>query len=122
MIDLTRETLIPIRAVPGHLPRRPSGKKLHVSAVYRWLQRGVGGVRLESVKVGGTTYTSVEAIARFAQASRAATDRPGSEPHRSDPSGAWSAPSERTKRASREVDRMLYPRHGSPDHTAPGRG
>lgn len=109
MIDLTSETLIPIRDVPDRLPRRPSGKKLHVSAVYRWLQRGVGGVRLESVKVGGTTYTSAEALARFARASTADAERPRSEQPRSDPRGAWSAPSDRAKRAAREVQRMLHP-------------
>jgi hypothetical protein len=31
------------------------------------MSRGVRGVRLEGVKVGGTTYTSVEALQRFAE-------------------------------------------------------
>lgn len=110
MIDLTRETLIPIRAVPDRLPRRPSGKKLHVSAVYRWLQRGVGGVRLESVKIGGTTYTSVEALARFARASAAKPVEPRPGPKRYEAGGAWSAPGDRARRAAHEVDRILFPR------------
>lgn len=67
MIDTTKEHLLPVRDVPKLLPRRPNGRRLHISAVYRWIQRGVGGVRLEAVKIGGTTYTSREALERFAQ-------------------------------------------------------
>jgi hypothetical protein len=66
MIDLTNEQLVPIRQVPARLPLRPNGKKLHISAVYRWINGGLKGVRLETTKVGGTTYTSLEALHRFA--------------------------------------------------------
>jgi len=70
-IDIKHETLLTVRDVPGRLPRKPSGKRLHISAVYRWMSNGVGGgVRLESVKLGGTTYTSVEALQRFAERRR----------------------------------------------------
>ena len=67
MIDLATEQLVPLQEVPRLLPPRPSGKRVHVSAVYRWAQRGVGGTRLEAVRVGGTTYTSREALQRFAR-------------------------------------------------------
>ena len=66
MIDLEHESLIPLREVPQHLPPRPTGRRLHVSAVYRWVLRGVRGVCLEATKIGGTTYTSKEALQRFA--------------------------------------------------------
>lgn len=56
-----------LRDVPRHLPVRPNGKRLHISAVYRWTMRGVQGVRLETVKVGGSTYTSREALQRFSE-------------------------------------------------------
>lgn len=65
MIDLSTEHLISIRDVPRHLPPRPTGRLVHISAVYRWILRGVRGVRLESIKVGGTAYTSQEALQRF---------------------------------------------------------
>lgn len=68
MILLAQEALIPLRDAPKHLPSRPGGKRLHVSAIYRWVTKGVGGVVLESVRIGGTTYTSLEALQRFAQA------------------------------------------------------
>lgn len=36
------------------------------STVWRWVLRGVrGGVRLESFRIGGTTYTTPEMIGRF---------------------------------------------------------
>jgi len=65
MITLDEDKLIPLRDVPKLLPRRPNGKRLHISAVYRWAQRGLGGRQLETIKIGGTTYTSREALMRF---------------------------------------------------------
>jgi Protein of unknown function (DUF1580) len=35
------------------------------ATAWRWALRGVGGVRLESFKVGGLRYTSREACQRF---------------------------------------------------------
>jgi hypothetical protein len=66
MIEVTTESLIPLHDVPRRLPPRCNGKRIHISAVYRWIQRGVRGVRLESVKIGGTGYTTAEALQRFA--------------------------------------------------------
>ena len=66
MIDLSTEKLIRVQDVPRLLPPRHTGKPVHVSAIYRWIQRGVQGVRLEYIKIGGTTYTSEEALQRFA--------------------------------------------------------
>ena len=67
MIDINTEHLIPIRDLPRTLPPRRAGRRIHISAIYRWLKRGVRGVRLESVTLGGTTYTSKEALQRFAE-------------------------------------------------------
>jgi len=77
MIDLRSEQLLRLSEVPTNLPKRPNGNRLHISAVYRWAQRGVGGVKLETVKIGGTTYTSLEAIQRFADARSNTTDNQG---------------------------------------------
>ena len=65
MIDMNDENLIALRDVPRMLPKRPTGKRLHISAVYRWRKRGIHGKKLETVTVGGTTYTSIEALQRF---------------------------------------------------------
>ena len=67
MIDISQETLLPIREVPRHLPPRPNGKRVHISAVYRWTQRGIRGAVLEAIRIGGSTYTSTEALQRFAE-------------------------------------------------------
>jgi len=67
MIDIDHENLIPIREVPRRLPPRPNGKRVHISAVYRWMSRGIHGVVLESAKIGGSVYTSSEAIQRWAE-------------------------------------------------------
>lgn len=66
MISIADERLIPLRDAPKHLPLRPNGKKLHISVFYRWIKRGVKGILLESIRIGGTTYTSLEALQRFA--------------------------------------------------------
>jgi len=61
MIDLKHEELLTFSEASQRLPKRP-----HLATWYRWISRGVRGVRLESVRVGGTSYTSAEALQRFA--------------------------------------------------------
>ena len=75
MIDISAETLIPLSEAPKHLPPRPNGKRVHISACYRWISRGVRGVHLESIKIGGSTYTSKEALQRFADRLSRASDQ-----------------------------------------------
>jgi len=91
MIDLNQEDLIPINQVPRLLPRQPNNKRLHISTVYRWMTRGIDGVKLEFIKIGGRMMTSRQALQRFAEkqtdvhVSRAATIAPlshePSDPH-----------------------------------------
>ena len=76
MIELSSETLVPVRNVPKLLPKRPNGRRIHISAVYRWMQRGVRGEKLEWVKVGGSTYTSREALQRFSDQLSTTYERP----------------------------------------------
>ena len=61
VIDSTRETLILLSDVPPHLPERRGGKRPHVSCIYRWAQCGCRGVKLETLQIGGTSCTSLEA-------------------------------------------------------------
>ena len=65
MIDLGHEELITLTDAAGRLPRRRMGQKPHIATLYRWSTRGVRGVVLETVQVGGTRCTSVEALQRF---------------------------------------------------------
>ncbi len=65
MIDSTCETLIALADVPAHLPNRRGGRRPHVSCIYRWVQRGCRGIKLEAIQIGGTCCTSLEALQRF---------------------------------------------------------
>ncbi len=65
MIDISSETVITLIEATRHLPRRRRGKRPHVATVYRWAQTGIGGIRLETIQIGGSRCTSVEALQRF---------------------------------------------------------
>ena len=102
MIDLREETLIALRDVPRWLPRcSMTGKPVHVSAIYRWATRGIQGVTLETIKVGGTTYTSAEALQRFAEHRDQTSHGPNGQP----PTTAQRK--NQIERASRRVDEIL---------------
>lgn len=79
------EKLIPIRQLPRHIPGRP-----HLSTIFRWLSRGVRGIRLASVRVGGRRFVSPAQIENFIAAVTSA--------------GAESSPSRDTARVA-EIDR-----------------
>lgn len=64
MISIDSETLLTLQEVSQHLPAR-NGRRLHYSTIFRWAQRGVRGRRLETLLVGGTRFTSLEALSRF---------------------------------------------------------
>jgi len=64
MIDPLNEELISFRELCRKLPGR-DGKQLNIATVYRWAQKGRKGVRLKSVFVGGTRYTSANAVLEF---------------------------------------------------------
>jgi hypothetical protein len=69
MIDVTTEDLFPLRDAPKRLPGRPS-----LATCYRWSLAGCRGVRLETVQVGGSRWTSAEAFSRFVATLTAARD------------------------------------------------
>jgi len=64
VIDLHTSSVVALRDLPDLLPRR-RGRKVHLSTIYRWADRGVGGIRLETTRIGGVLYTSHEALAEF---------------------------------------------------------
>ena len=61
-LDLLTEDLIRLNEVPKVLPSR-----VDVSTAWRWAMRGVGGIKLETVKIGGKKMTSRQAVTRFIQ-------------------------------------------------------
>lgn len=69
-IDVFSETLVTLTEAAARLPKVKGGKSPHVSTLHRWRQRGCKSqdgmvVRLETIKVGGTSCTSLEALQRF---------------------------------------------------------
>lgn len=64
MISTASEDLIAFNRVPQHL-QKTFGHKVHIASVYRWVNRGLGGVRLETIKVGAKRFTSAQALDRL---------------------------------------------------------
>lgn len=67
-IDISTEAVATLTEATHHLPRRRKGKRPAVSTLFRWAQKGVRGIRLETLQVGGTKCTSIEALQRFFEA------------------------------------------------------
>ncbi len=68
-IDLSSEHLLSLAEAAKTLPGRP-----HSSTIWRWHSRGVRGIRLETVVIGGRRFTSRESLERFARRTTAAAD------------------------------------------------
>jgi hypothetical protein len=60
MIDVMNEQLLTFSQAAKALPNRPS-----VATIWRWATAGVRGIKLESILVGGTRYTSAERLQEF---------------------------------------------------------
>jgi hypothetical protein len=101
---LVGERLLSFAAAARLLPSRAGGH-VHASTLWRWCTSGAcrpggGRVRLERVRIGGTWFTSAEAISRFLA-------KLSAEPDRSDVPLLRRTPAQRRRgheRASRELD------------------
>jgi hypothetical protein len=60
MIDANTEDLFPLSKGTNRVQSRPSAATL-----WRWALRGIRGIQLETVMIGGRRFTSSQAIARF---------------------------------------------------------
>jgi hypothetical protein len=65
MIDTTAEVPVPLAQAAAELPRRRHGQKTHASTLYKWSTTGCRGVVLETIQVGATRCTSMQALQRF---------------------------------------------------------
>jgi hypothetical protein len=70
MIDTQSEEMLTLGEAAKRLPGR-SGKRQSIQTMYRWAYKGVRRndtwVKLESVLIGCSRYTSVEALQRFVE-------------------------------------------------------
>ena len=72
---LLGENLIPMSSAGKHFP-----VSVQRSTVERWVRRGVAGAKLETVRVGGKRFTSLEAITRFLHAQQLQGHQPVTTP------------------------------------------
>ena len=70
----TSENLLLFTKIPSHLEER-TGKRPHIASCHRWRTRGIGDIKLETILIGGTRYTSEQALERFFQDSTKAKDK-----------------------------------------------
>lgn len=75
MDKILNENLLSFAGAARHLPPNAAGCRVHISTLVRWRIRGVRGVRLEAIRIGGRWHTSREALARFAVAVTAAVEK-----------------------------------------------
>ena len=66
------ESLLSLGDAAKTLPNSP-----HISTVWRWVNRGVRGVVLETIVIAGRRFTSREALQRFVRLEKSRS-RPGS--------------------------------------------
>ena len=64
-IDPFADDIVKLSEAPGILPRGAKGRKVHVSTIWRWSSRGIRGIKLATVRVGGMIFTSREALRNF---------------------------------------------------------
>lgn len=64
-IDPFTEETLPLASAARRLPRLRGGRPVSPSTLWRWATKGLRGIKLETIKVGGTTCTSMEALRRF---------------------------------------------------------
>lgn len=89
------EELITLTDACRILPRRRRGRQPSPSTLYRWAQKGIRGVRLETVQIAGTKCTSRRMLADFFQRLSA-------------PSSASAEAAERAHKADEELESLNF--------------
>ena len=73
-IDTFNETIISLEDGAKHVSKI-SGTKRNKRVLIRWSNRGVAGIKLPTIRIGGELYTSQEKLNWFLNASREAKRR-----------------------------------------------
>ena len=69
VIDINAEKIVSF----GKAARTPPCN-VHISTLHRWRLKGINGIKLESVLIGGRRMTSLEAVERFVHGVTAAAN------------------------------------------------
>jgi len=101
VIDIQAERLFPVRNPPRDVSPILGEKWPHPATLYRWAKCGLHGVKLETLRVGGTLCTSLEALQRFCERLTASTTAP-TQP----PAASPTARRRSHERAGRALDRL----------------
>jgi hypothetical protein len=64
-IDPFTEQVLPFAQVARRLPSIRGGRAVNPATIWRWASHGVRGVKLETIQIGGTSCTSLDALRRF---------------------------------------------------------
>lgn len=96
-IDPLSDELLTLPQAAALFPRRRAGSKVSTTTLWRWYKHGSRGVLLEVARVGGSVYTTRDAIREFVAARSAA----GGSPVPQAPS-----PSKRSKRAMKQLEQL----------------
>lgn len=65
MIDISLEEPITLDKAAEYCPKRRNDRRPHPNTLLNWGRHGLAGIRLEVIRVGNTTCTSVPALQRF---------------------------------------------------------
>lgn len=71
MIDPSKETLLPFSQAARKIPPLRKGRPVNPATIWRWAKSGIRSsktgqrVKLETLRVGGSNCTSLEALSRF---------------------------------------------------------
>jgi hypothetical protein len=83
-IDPLSDELMSLSQAARRLPRLRNGRPVSPSTVWRWASRGLRGVRLEIIRIGGVACTSAAALRDFFATLNTQPERPpaaGGEKH-----------------------------------------
>jgi hypothetical protein len=73
VIDISSDKTFPLAWAARNIPclqNRRGGRPIAPSTLWRWSARGIRGIKLETVHVGGEVHTTYEALNRFFNALR----------------------------------------------------
>lgn len=104
-IDIANETLLSLAEATKALPS-VNGKRPAIATLWRWCRKGLGGVRLEYVRVGRNIATTREALNRFFNA-LAESDSPLPQANRGKPRPALEPTTRTRQKLLDDADRIL---------------
>jgi hypothetical protein len=104
MINLETERILSLAEAARMRPLGRDGRPTHPGTVRRWIKDGVRSVKLEGIRVGGSLFTSLEALQRFAERLTATEDKSSSTHVHTSPA----SPRRASERAERMLDRLGF--------------